>query len=279
MLPGRPKVIGMRAARERVRTLVESKPFQRSIIVLIVLNAVILGLETYPVIVNVAGDFLGIVNAVIIGIFVVEISLRIFAHGLAFFRNGWNLFDLFVVIVALIPAGSEAGVLRVLRLLRVMRLLSAVRSMRLVVTALGASMPGIASIGALLFMLIYVFSVAATTLFGEQNPDHFGDLWVSGASLFRIMFGDGWPDFVAPMAFDAPWIWGFFIVFTIAASLIVLNLLIAVVVEAMDRMKIEEIDDAIEKDMAIDERILEELAALREQVARLEAATTRRGGG
>jgi voltage-gated sodium channel len=149
--------------------------------------------------------------------------------------------------------------------------------MRLVVTALGASMPGIASIGALLFMLIYVFSVASTTLFAEQNPDHFGDLWVSGASLFRIMFGDGWPDFVAPMAFDEPWIWGFFIVFTIAASLIVLNLLIAVVVEAMDRMKIDELDEAIEEDRAIDEHILDELRALREQVARLEAATSPRG--
>jgi voltage-gated sodium channel len=119
--------------------------------------------------------------------------------------------------------------------------------------------------------------VAATTLFGAQNPDHFGDLWVSGASLFRIMFGDGWPDFVAPMAFDAPWIWGFFIVFTIAASLIVLNLLIAVVVEAMDRMKIADLDEAIEEDIALDERILNELTALREQVARLEAATSTRG--
>jgi voltage-gated sodium channel len=147
------------------------------------------------------------------------------------------------------------------------------------VAALGASMPGIASIGALLFMLIYVFSVAATTLFGAQNPDHFGDLWVSGASLFRIMFGDGWPDFVAPMAFDAPWIWGFFILFTIAASLVVLNLLIAVVVEAMDRMKIADIDEAIEEDIALDERILEELMALREQVARLEAATSNRSLG
>jgi voltage-gated sodium channel len=91
------------------------------------------------------------------------------------------------------------------------------------------------------------------------------------------MFGDGWPDFVAPMAFDAPWIWGFFIVFTIAATLVVLNLLIAVVVEAMDRMKIADIDEAIEEDKAIDERILDELKALREQVARLEAASSKRG--
>ena len=166
-----------------------------------------------------------------------------------------------------------------LRLLRVLRLLSAVRSMRLVVAALGASLPGIASIGGLLLMLTYVFAVAATTLFGAQNPAHFGDLWVSGVSLFRIMFGDGWPDFVAPMAFDAPWIWGFFVLYTIASSLIVLNLLIAVVVEAMDRMKVAELDEAIEEDRALDERILEELLALRAQVERLEQKVSPKGTG
>lgn len=267
----------MRTARERTRLLVESKPFQRAIIVLIVLNAVILGLETYPAVTDLAGEALHVVNAVIIGVFVVEIALRIFAHGLSFFRSGWNWFDLFVVVVALIPASGEAAVLRILRLLRVLRLLSAVRSMRLVVAALGASIPGIASIGGLLFMVTYVFSVAATTLFGAQNPAHFGDLWVSSVSLFRIMFGDGWPDFVAPMAFDAPWIWGFFVLYTIASSLIVLNLLIAVVVEAMDRMKVAQLDEAIEEDLALDERILEELIALRAQVARLEEKVVSRG--
>ncbi len=227
----------MKSARERVRRLVELRNFQRVIIALIIVNAAILGLETYPVVMDAVGGMLAVVNGLIIAIFVAEIALRLFAHGLSFFRNGWNIFDLFVVVVALIPAGGEAGVLRVIR---VLRLLSAVRSMRLVVAALGASIPGIASIGGLLLMLIYVFS-----------------------------------DFVAPMAFEAPWIWGFFVVFTVASSLVVLNLLIAVVVEAMDRMKVADLDRAIDEDRALDERILEEVRALRAQVSRLEASAAR----
>src|SRR5687767_11658402 len=100
----------MRSARERVRRLVESKVFQRSIIALIVVNAIILGLETYPAITESAGDALGVLNAVIVGIFVAEIVLRIFAGGWRFFLNGWNVFDFLVVVIALVPAGQGSAV-------------------------------------------------------------------------------------------------------------------------------------------------------------------------
>jgi voltage-gated sodium channel len=267
----------MRAARERVRQLVESPPFQRAIIGLIVVNAVILGLETYPAIMESAGEVLHVVNVVIIGVFVVEIALRVFAYGRRFFLNGWNIFDFLVVVVALIPAGQGSAVLRVLRLLRILRLLSAVRSMRLVVSALGAAIPGIASIGGLLAMVVYVFAVSSTTLFGHLEPKAFGDLWLSTASLFRIMLGDGWPEFVAPIADEAAWIWGYFIVFSVLTSLIVLNLFVAVIVESMDRMKAEELADAVAEDQRLDTRILDELLELRRQVGRLEARIADRG--
>ncbi len=260
----------MASARARVHQLVESRPFQRSIIALIVINAIILGLETYPGVRDAAGDVLHAINTVIIAIFVVEIALRIFALGWRFFLNGWNLFDLFVVVVALIPAGGGSSVLRVLRLLRVMRLLSAVRSMRLVVSSLGAAIPGMASIGGLLVMVIYVFAVSSTTLFAHLRPKEFGDLWLSAASLFRIMTGDGWADFVGPIAADQAWIWGYFILFAVVTGLVVLNLLIAVIVESMDRMKAEQLTEAIDEDQRIDEQILREVRDLRAQVTALE---------
>ena len=111
----------VRSLRDRVRALVETKPFQRSIIGLILVNAVILGLETYPAVMDAIGHELELLNTVIIVVFVAELVLRIWAYGWRFFTNGWNIFDFFVVVVALIPAGAEAGVLRVLRLLRVRR--------------------------------------------------------------------------------------------------------------------------------------------------------------
>ena len=267
----------MVSARARVHRLVESHLFQRSIIALIVINAVILGLETYPGVVDAVGEVLHVINSVIIAIFVVEIALRIFASGWRFFTNGWNIFDLLVVVVALIPASGSSSVLRVLRLLRIMRLLSAVRSMRLVVSSLGAAIPGMASIGGLLVMVIYVFAVSSTTLFAHLRPKEFGDLWLSAASLFRIMTGDGWADFVTPIAAEQAWIWGYFILFAVVTGLVVLNLLVAVIVESMDRMKAEQLSEAIDEDQRIDEQILDEVRRLRAQVTALESRLDSRG--
>ena len=252
--------------RERVRQLVESKPFQSVIIALILLNAVVLGIETYPAVMRQFGDVLHLVNAITVGIFVVEIALRIVAHGKKFFTDPWSLFDLFVVAIALVPATGGSAVIRVLRVLRVLRLLSAVRSMRLVVGALGAAIPGIASIGGLLAIIVYVFTVMSTTLYSTVSPAYFGDLARSAASLFRIMIGDGWPDIITPMAQNDPWVWLYFILFTVCATFIVLNLFIAVTVEAMDRQKAGE--PGGESDQLAE--VLSELAALRIQLDRIE---------
>ncbi len=264
----------MTSPRRRVRALVESKPFQRFIIGLILLNAVVLGLETSPQVMAEWGEVLHLVNTVTVGIFVVEIALRIYGHGAAFFRDGWNLFDLFVVLIALVPAAEGSSVVRILRILRVLRLLSTVRSMRRVVGALGAAIPGIASIGGLLVIIVYIFTVMATTLFQQQDPASFGNLGLSATSLFRIMLGDGWPDIIVPLAQGQEGIYAFFILFTIISTFIVLNLFIAVTVEALERQGddevVEAVESAAEREERADDRILAELAALREQVARLE---------
>lgn len=222
------------ALRDRVRKLVDSARFQSVIIALIVINTAILGVETYSGLPPALLAALRWVNAVIIGVFVVEIVLRIYAHRSRFFRDPWGWFDLFIVTVALIPAGAGGEVLRVLRALRVLRLLSTVRSMRLVVGALITSMPGIASIGALLVMVMYIYAVIATELFAPAED--YQDLGRSFASLFRVLVGDGWGDVVTPVA-TTPGAWILFISFSVVTAIIVLNLFIAVAVEAMDRFK------------------------------------------
>jgi len=265
--------------RGQVRSLVDSTWFQRTIIVLIVANAVILGLETYPAVMEAAGPLLQGVNTVLILIFAIEILLRMLAYGLAFWRNGWNIFDFIVVAVAFIPAGSTSSVLRLLRLLRVLRLLSTVRSMRVVVAALGAAVPGMLSVGALLVMIIYVFAVASTTVLGPISPVFFGDLWVSVASMFRVAIGDGWEDVITPIALEHPWVWAYFMVYGIVSSVVILNLFIAVAVEGMDRMKALGLAEDIEEDIRLDTTTLGELAALREQLARMEAKLDARDAG
>jgi len=264
-----------RGFRSNLRRFVEAPNFHLTIIVLIVFNALILGLETYDPITAVVGPTLDLINNVLVIIFVIEIFLRIWAHGWAFFRNGWNVFDLVVVGAALIPPNTGA-ILRMLRLLRVLRLLSSVRSMRRVMVALGAAVPGMVSIGALLFMIIYVFAVASTTILRPLSPTFFGDLWTSIASMFRVALGDGWEDIITPIALEHPWVWAYFMVYGILSSVIILNLFVAVAVEGMDRMKALGLAEAQAEDQTLDERILGideqvllELRALRGEVAEL----------
>lgn len=256
---------------DRVRKLVDSSRFQGFIIVLIVINAAILGVETYSGLPPTLLETLSWVNAVIIGAFVVEIVLRIYAHRRKFFRDPWGWFDLFIVTVALIPAGAGGEVLRVLRALRVLRLLSTVRSMRLVVGALITSLPGIASIGALLVMVMYIYAVIATELFAPS--EHYADLGRSFASLFRVLVGDGWGDVVTPVA-TSPGAWVLFISFSVVSAVIVLNLFIAVAVEAMDRFKTQ-MPKGLGKEEPIEQseehaELLSEITQLREQLTRVE---------
>lgn len=256
--------------RDRVLKLVESPRFQGFIVGVILVNAVILGIETYQDLPQTLVTVLDVVNTIAVTIFVIEIVLRIYAHRGKFFRDPWGWFDLIIVAIALIPAAAGGEVFRVLRALRILRLLSTVKSMRLVVGALVAAMPGILSIGALLTMVIYIFAVVTTTLY--SHSPYFADLGMSTVTLFRLMMGDGWPDAVIPVA-DGPGTWVLFISFTIVSALIVLNLFIAVIVEAMDRVKRTDVpaDDAT----GPESEILTEIRALRDQVDRLEARLER----
>lgn len=262
--------------RDRVRALVASRAFQRTITTLIVLNAIALGLETYPGVQARWGEALHAGNLVVLVVFTIELLLRIWAAGPRFLREGWNVFDLLVVIASWLPMLPGAQVLRVLRVLRVMRLLSQVRSMRRVVSALLASIPGIASIGGLLVVIGYVFVVASTMLYGRARPQDFGDLGASTVSLFRLLNGDGWGEIVAPLSATEPSAWPFFMVYGVVTTFVVLNLFIAVTTEALNLQRDEE-DERLEEHIedhqdAVGDRILAELAALRGEVAALRAA-------
>ncbi|MGH3994690.1 MAG: ion transporter, partial [Pseudonocardiaceae bacterium] len=157
--------------RERLRRFVDGDRFQRFIVAVIVLNAVTLGLETSDRMIAEYGWLLHAVDRIALAIFVVELALRLTAHGWRFFRDPWSVFDFIIVTIALIPASGAFSVLRALRILRVLRLVALVPSMRGVVAALLTAVPGMASIAALLGLLIYVAAVMATQLFGDGVPD------------------------------------------------------------------------------------------------------------
>jgi len=220
--------------RQRAARWIESPPVQRLIIGLILINAVILGLETSARMMALAGAYLGSADRVILGVFVAEIAIKLYARRVEFFRNPWNVFDFLVVGVALVPSSGPLAVLRVLRLLR---LISMVPKLRFVVEALLRAIPGITSILGLLLLTFYVFAIIASGLFGETSPQRFGHLGSSMYSLFQVMTLESWSEaIVRPLMQTHPWAWAFFVTFILIATFTVLNLFIAVIVNTMQTM-------------------------------------------
>jgi voltage-gated sodium channel len=207
---------------------------QQAVLTLIIINAVLMGLETSAGVMAQAGGWILTLDRLILAVFVVEIVLRIYAHRGAFFRDPWSLFDFTVVAIALIPASGPLAVLRALRVLRVLRVLTIVPSMRRVVGALLSALPGLGSIAMVLLLVFYVFGVIATHLFGQAFPDWFGHLGRSLYTLFQVMTLESWSMGIArPVMEESPFAWLFFISFILFATFTMLNLFIAIIVNAM----------------------------------------------
>lgn len=261
----------------KLQALLESAGFQRTITVLIVVNAVTLGLETSAGARDAAGPLLTLLDRAILSVFVLELLAKLVVYRTRFHKDPWNLFDFVVIGIALVPATGTLSVLRALRVLRVLRLVSAVPSMRRVVTALLYAIPGMGSIIALMTLIYYVFAVMATNLFGASQPELFGDLAGSAFTLFQIMTLEGWAaEIVRPVMEVHPYAWAFFVPFMLVTTFTVLNLFIGIIVDAMQRQHQADRDDehAEEVEFAREGRsdraeILTEIKALRQEIAAL----------
>ena len=253
-----------------LRRIVESSRFQNFITAVIAINAIILGLETSPTVINAAGSVLHVLDQVAVAIFVIELVMKLAVYRLAFFKRAWNIFDFTIVAITLMPAGQGVSVLRALRILRAFRLISTVPSMRKVVEALMRAIPGMISVLTLLSLVFYVSAVMATKLFGEGFPDWFGNIGASLYSLFQIMTLESWSmGIVRPVMESYPLAWLFFVPFILVTTFAVLNLFIAIVVDAMStHVDVEETQtrDVIELDH---QEIMTELRALRSEMSKL----------
>lgn len=226
--------------RHHTKKFIENRWISGGIIALILINAIILGLETYPALMAAYGPWLVAIDRAILWVFVAEILLKIHAYGLRFFKEPWNWFDVAIVGISLVPAQEAFSVLRALRVLRVLRLISAVPRLRKVVQGLIGAIPGIGAIAIILVLIFYVFAVMAVKLFGTEFPEWFGTLEASLFTLFQIMTLEGWADIVRKIMEIYPLAWVFFFLYIIASTFTVLNLFIAVIVDAMQKEHAEE---------------------------------------
>ena len=218
--------------RRRIGTLVESGWFTTSIMCLIFLNAVLIGMETYPAISSRTGALFGIMDRIIVAIFVVEITLRWVAWNprKRFLLNGWNLFDFVIVAVALLPAAPYFTVLRIFRVLRILRVLRFVPGMSTLVVALLKSIPSLGNIFFFMIILFYVYGVIGTILFGELAPRTFGSLHRSFLTLFQVSTLEGWPDILLTLSEKPVSAWIYLSTFILGATFIILNLVVGVIV-------------------------------------------------
>jgi len=251
--------------RSRLAARLELPWVQHALIGLILVNAVILGMETSPALMAAWGPWLIAADKAILAIFVAEIALRLAAHRLAYFRDPWNVFDFSVVAIALLPASGPLAVLRALRVLRVLRLITLVPSMKRVVGGLLSALPGLGSVAAIIGLIFYVSAVIATKLFGADFPQWFGTLGDSAFTLFQVMTLESWAmGIVRPVMEVFPQAWIFFLVFILASTFTLLNLFIAVIVNAIHQEQQGDERPSVEGELA---RLHEEIVRLREDLA------------
>ena len=249
------------AWRQRTGNWLETPLVQRSLIALILLNAVVLGLETSAELMAAWGPWLIAADRTILAVFVVEIALRLAVHRLAFFRDPWSVFDFAVVAIALVPASGPLAVLRALRVLRVLRLITLVPSMKRVVGGLLSALPGLGSVIAIIGIIFYVSAVIATKLFGAAFPQWFGTLGESAFTLFQVMTLESWAmGIVRPVMEVMPLSWIFFLVFILSSTFTLLNLFIAVMVNAMQQEHSGETSQSPDSEIA---QLRRDIAALR----------------
>ena len=232
----------------------------------ILFNAVVLGLETSKPVMNTAGSLIIALDTACLVIFVAELLAKIYARGLRFFLNAWNIFDFLVVGIALVPAAGGLSVLRALRILRLLRVVSVAPTLRRVVEGFISALPGMASVFLLMGVIFYIAAVIATKLFADSFPDWFGSLGASLYTLFQVMTLESWSmGIVRPVMEVHPEAWMFFVPFILITTFAVVNLLVGLIVNSMQDAHSEETnaatdtyrDEVIRRLAAIEERLNE----------------------
>ena len=253
--------------------LASSRWFERSIIALIVLNGVVLGLETVPTVETNAGTALRWFHWAIVATFAAEAALKIAAvwpRAGRYFRDGWNVFDFSIVVLSLVPAaGPFATIARLARLLRALRLVSVVPELRLIVSTLVRSLPGLGYVVLLLGLIFYVYAVLGVHLFREHDPEHWRNLGIAMLTLFRVVTLEDWTDVMYTAMERHPLAWAYFVSMVVLGSFVVINLLIAVVINNLDHAKAEQLT-ALRRPPSGQE-LMNELSRTREQLDRLRA--------
>lgn len=216
--------------------IVESKWFQLIVMFFITVNAIVLGLETIPTVMDSCGKILDVIDSVCLGVFALEIIIRIIAGRSRFFVSVWNWFDVLVVAISFIPVTGCVSSLRVVRLLkqfRAMRLVSSVKTMQVIVNAIFKSIPSLGYAGLLMLVTLYIYSVIGVNLYADVIYDDiqpFADIGTAMLTLIITTTFEGWGDLLRGLMVVHPYAWIYLISFIVISALIMLNIVVGIVV-------------------------------------------------
>lgn len=214
--------IAMGKIKEMSVSIAGDKFFDIFITIIILVNSLLIGVQTTH-----SNHTIELIQRVILYIFTFEIAIRYIAakDNRSIFSEGWNIFDLSLVLIGWIPesmfeSASTLMALRVLRVFRVLRLLRTAKEIKVIVAVLLKSMKSMLY-NCLLFMIfVYLYAVAGVSMFrlpdpatlqGEElqryeqlmtqapntpvnSPDPFGSIGEGIFTLFRALTGEDWTD-------------------------------------------------------------------------------------
>lgn len=274
----------------RCQAITDARWFALTVFGVILANAALLGIETYPGLVSEWRHWLRLAEHACLVAFTVEILIRLAAHAdrpRDFAKDPWNLFDLAVVLCAFLPVVREnTTVLRLLRLARVLRTARFLPQLRVVLVAVARSLPGTLSFLLVGGLVLYVYAMVGWVFFGRHDPEHYGSIGRAVLTLFLLMTLDGIGDAVHTGLEISRWSLLYYASYVLLASFVLVNVLIGVVLTSLDDARETERDEPPRRpspDSAIppdeDGRLLlERVAAARRALDDLERDLARSAG-
>lgn len=256
----------------RISGMVVKDPrFQGTVVALIIINSITMGIGTFDFVTEnprVDTAFDRIDKAFLI-IFTVELGFQFVYHGVYFFKDGWLVFDFLVVFLSYMFASVQ--VIRAFRIIRALRLITRIKDLKDLATALLSVIPKMIAVFGLLLLVFYIFAVMFTQLFkglyedGVTSEDYFSRLDKSLFTLFQMMTLDSWSAITKEVMQVYTWAWILFFSFVSITSFIIINLVIAVICDAVASIHRES-----EKDIQDIKSATEPIKSTPEDVARLE---------
>ena len=271
---------------EKLKSFVEGKAFQGTILAVIIINSVILGLQTSPAVMASIGDVLNVADNICLGIFIIEMLLKMAAYKfVGYFKSGWNWFDFIIIITSVLSGLVVLSSLRILRVFRVFRslkglrgfkMVSSLRPLQIIIAAIGRSLPGISWTALLLAIIYYIFSIIGVTQFGEAFPDWFGTIPRAMYTLFQVMTLESWSMGISrPVMEEFTYAWAYFVPFVLISSFVMMNVVVGIVVNAISEVAEMNKKEDHEENGTAD--IKAEIDAVKEHLAKLESLLEKQG--